>query len=79
MTTLSTASKNCSTCVFWSGARKLRPGGSVEFHPYSKGHCQGGGFRYAQMAALATCRQWQLWPAAAPDAVLKMVIKERVS
>ena len=79
MTTLSRASKLCSTCVFWAGSRKAKPDGQVEIHPYSKGHCRGGGFRYARMAALATCRQWQLWPAAAPDSALEMVTKSRVS
>ncbi len=67
MTTLSMASKNCSTCAFWAGARKRKADGCVEFHPYSKGPCRGGGFRYASMAALATCGHWQLWPPAAPD------------
>ena len=60
---------------FLAGTRKIKPDGQVEIHPYSKGHCQGGGFRYAQMAALATCRQWQLWPAAVPDSALQVVIK----
>ncbi len=67
MTSLTGASRLCSTCSFWAGARKIRPGGQVEVHPYSKGHCRGGGFQYAAMAALATCSQWQLWPVAAPD------------
>jgi hypothetical protein len=66
MTSLSVASKFCSTCACWAGTRKLKPGGCVEFHPYSKGSCQGGGFQYALMAALATCKKWQLWPAVAP-------------
>jgi hypothetical protein len=66
MTTLSVASKFCSTCAFWAGARKLKAEGGVEFHPYSKGPCQGGGYPYALMAAMATCQKWQLWPAAAP-------------
>lgn len=73
MTTLSLAAKLCSTCAFWAGARKLKADGFVTIHPYSKGHCRGGGFQYAAMAALATCRKWQLWPAAAPDSPLKMV------
>ena len=67
MTSLPKASKLCSTCIFWAGARKIMPGDHVEVHPYSKGDCLGGGFQYASMAALATCSQWQLWPAAAPD------------
>lgn len=75
MTNLSWASRLCSTCSFWAGTRKLRPGGRVEIHPYSKGHCQGGGFQYAPMAALATCPQWQLWPAAAPDTAPERVTK----
>ena len=66
MTSLSVASKFCSTCACWAGTRKLKAEGCVEFHPYSKGPCQGGGFQYALMAALATCQKWQLWPAAAP-------------
>ena len=45
MTTLSRASKLCSTCAFWAGTRQAKPDGQVEIHPYSKGHCQGGGFR----------------------------------
>jgi hypothetical protein len=66
LTSLSRASKLCSTCVYWAGARQIRGDGRVEIHPYSKGGCQGGGFQYALMAALATCQKWQLWPAAAP-------------
>jgi hypothetical protein len=74
MTSLSRASRFCSTCVYWGGSRQVKPGGQVEIHPYSKGHCQGGGFRYALMAALATCGQWELWPAAAaPNPALKIV------
>jgi hypothetical protein len=72
MTTLSRASKLCSTCAFWCGSRKVKADGSVEFHPYSKGHCHGGGFQYALMAALATCKKWQLWPAAAPYSAVEM-------
>ncbi len=79
MTTLSRASKLCSTCAFWAGTRKIKPDGQVEIHPYSKGRCQGGGCSVAKMAALATCRQWQIWPAAAPDSALNMVTKLRVS
>lgn len=64
MTTLPMASKLCSTCAFWAGARKVNPKGGVESHPYSKGRCQGGGFQYASMSALASCSRWQLWPVA---------------
>ncbi len=75
MTSLSRASKLCSTCVFWAGTRKIKPDGQVEIHPYSKGHCQGGGFQYASMAAMASCPQWQLWPADAPDSAPNRVIR----
>lgn len=73
MTTLSLASKHCSTCAFWAGARKIKAAGVVEIHPYSKGCCQGGGFQYAVMAALASCSKWELWPGAAPDSAPKLV------
>jgi hypothetical protein len=66
MTSLSRASRLCSTCAHWAGARHLSGDGRVEIHPYSKGSCQGGGFQYALMAALATCQKWQSWLAAAP-------------
>jgi len=71
MTSLSRTSMLCRTCTFWAGTRKIRPGGQVEVHPYSKGHCRGGGFQYIAMAALASCSQWQLWPAAAPTSALE--------
>jgi len=52
----------CSTCAFWTGTRKIKGGGLVEIHPYSKDECLGGGFDHASMAAMATCDKWQLWP-----------------
>ena len=55
MTALFSTSKLCSTCAFWAGTRKVKPDGQVEIHPYFKGYCQGGGFSYALMVALATC------------------------
>ena len=77
MTSLTMTSKLCSTCAFWAGSRQAKPDGRVEIHPYSKGHCQGGGFQYALMAALATCKKWQLWPAAAPDSGHPWVVNDR--
>jgi len=65
MTALPGVSKLCSTCAFWTGTRQIKADGRVEIHPYSKGRCQGGGFQFALMAALATCRKWELWAAAA--------------
>ena len=61
MTSLSNESKICSTCAFWAGSRKIKPSGQIEIHPYSKGDCNGGGFSYAAMSAMATCDQWELW------------------
>lgn len=79
MTSLATTSKLCSTCAFWAGSRQVKPDGRVQIHPYSKGSCQGGGFQYAVMAALATCKKWQLWQAAAPDLAEKMIIVNKSS
>jgi len=61
MTSLSRASKLCSTCAFWAGSRKINPGGHVEIHPYSKGDCKGGGFNHVVTGAMATCHKWKLW------------------
>ena len=67
MTSFSKAAKLCSTCAFWAGSRKIKPDGYVEIHPYSKGSCKGGGFKYASMAAMATCNKWELWPLISTD------------
>jgi hypothetical protein len=61
MTSLSGESKLCSTCAFWEGSRKIKPGGKIQIHPYSKGDCEGGGFSHAAISAMATCDQWELW------------------
>ena len=61
MTSLSGESKLCSTCAFWAGSRKFKPGGKIQIHPYSKGDCEGGGFSYAAISAMATCDRWELW------------------
>ena len=74
MTSIAMTSKLCSTCAFWAGSRQVKRDGRVEIHPYSRGQCRGGGFQYALMAALATCKKWQLWPVAAPDSAEKMII-----
>jgi hypothetical protein len=58
---LSKKSKLCGTCAFWTGSRKIKPGGKIEYHPYSKGVCDGGGFSSAAMSAMATCGHWELW------------------
>jgi hypothetical protein len=60
-TSLSNKSKLCSTCAFWAGSRKVKPSGKIEIHPYSKGECEGGGFSYVAMSAMATCDKWELW------------------
>ena len=51
----------CGTCAFWVGSRKIKPDGQIIFHPYSKGVCDGGGFSYATMSAMAACDHWVLW------------------
>ena len=61
LTALSLANKVCSTCVFWAGARDLRPDGQIEIHPYSKGECRGDGFKNLATAALAACHKWEPW------------------
>ena len=61
MTLVSNESKFCCTCAFWAGSRKINPSGQIEIHPYSKGECNGGGFSYAAMSAMATCDQWEPW------------------
>jgi hypothetical protein len=53
--------KLCGTCAFWKGSRKIKPDGQIIYHPYSKGVCDGGGFGYASMSAMATCDHWKLW------------------
>ncbi len=63
LTALPTASKLCSTCVFWGGAREINRRGFIEIHPYSKGECRGDGFKNLEMAALATCQGWTSWTA----------------
>ncbi len=79
MTLLALTSRLCTTCAFWAGSRHVDAAGRVEFHPYSKGCCRGGGgFQYALMAALATCKKWQLWPAAAPDSAPETVNKVEI-
>src|SRR5512135_1601485 len=60
MTALPIASKFCSTCAFWGGARVISPGGYIKIHPYSKGECQGIGYKHLSMAALAACDEWEL-------------------
>ena len=61
MTSLANESKLCSICAFWVGSRKIKPGGQIEIHPYSKSGCDGGGFSHAAMSAMATCDQRELW------------------
>jgi hypothetical protein len=61
ITSLSRASKLCSTCAFWAGSRAVNPGGDVVIHPYSKGDCKGGGFNHMAMSAMSTCHKWELW------------------
>lgn len=61
LTALSLANRVCSTCVFWAGARDLRPDGQIEIHPYSKGECRGDDFKHLSMAALAACHKWEPW------------------
>lgn len=58
---LSKKSKLCGTCAFWTGSRKIKPSGKIEYHPYSKGVCNGGGFSHVAMSAMATCGHWELW------------------
>jgi hypothetical protein len=58
---LAKKSQLCGTCAFWTGSRKIKPGGKIEYHPYSKGVCDGGGFSPAAMSAMATCGHWELW------------------
>ncbi len=60
MTALPMASKLCSTCAFWGGARVINPGGYLEIHPYSKGECHGASHKHLPMAALAACNEWEL-------------------
>jgi hypothetical protein len=57
------ASKLCSTCAFWGGAREINRRGFIEIHPYSKGECRGDNFKNLEMAALATCAGWKTWDA----------------
>jgi hypothetical protein len=57
---LSNKPKSCGTCAFWTGSRKIKPNGQIEYHPYSKGVCDGGGFRNVAMSAMATCDHWEL-------------------
>jgi hypothetical protein len=61
-TALPEASKLCNTCAFWGGAREISRRGFIEIHPYSKGECRGDSFKHLEMAALATCKGWELWP-----------------
>jgi hypothetical protein len=61
LTALPEACKLCSSCAFWGGAREIIRRGFIEIHPYSKGECRGKGFKHLEMAALATCRQWEPW------------------
>ncbi len=61
--------KLCSTCKFWGGSREIMPGGYIEIHPYSKGECQGDGFRYMEMAALACCNSWEPCSVLADDSL----------
>jgi hypothetical protein len=63
LTALPMASKLCSTCAFWGGARAINRRGFIEIHPYSKGDCRGDGFKHLEMAALASCEGWQSWAA----------------
>ncbi len=59
LTALPSASKLCSTCAFWGGARKINGRGFIEIHPYSKGECRGDGLKHLEMAALGTCQGWK--------------------
>ncbi len=63
LTALPIASKLCSTCAFWGGAREISCRGFIEIHPYSKGECRGENFKHLEMAALATCKCWKTWHA----------------
>ncbi len=72
MTALPMASKLCSTCAFWGGARVTNPGGYIEIHPYSKGECQGSGYKHLAMAALAACDEWKLMTMAEAGHSLKV-------
>jgi hypothetical protein len=60
LTALPVASKLCSTCVFWGGAREINSRGFIKIHPYSRGECRGKGFKHLSMAALAACDDWEL-------------------
>lgn len=54
----------CATCALWAGARSTEPTRTLsKFDNTTKGECLGGGFNRAQMNPLATCQQWQKWPA----------------
>jgi hypothetical protein len=62
LTALPMAAKLCSTCTFWGGTREISRRGFIEIHPYSKGECWGEAFKHLEMAALATCVDWEPWP-----------------
>jgi len=63
-TTVSNQHRICATCNLWAGPRIAKlpyPSIFVETDSYAKGECMGGGFRYMQMNAIATCGQYQKW------------------
>jgi hypothetical protein len=55
--------KQCVTCQYWGGQRKVSPGRDrAEYgSEHDKGECVGGGYNGLQKTISGSCTKWEKW------------------